>query len=112
MGGFDLNTYLDERPTRDAWLGTRVRLAQLMQEDDFAIIDKFYAALELLESAVTHDAPLEFVIRMRLDEAAEHGDSAMQVVEGYCNAKWLPFKGFIPDPIPTEAPSKAQEGSS
>jgi hypothetical protein len=62
-----------------------------MKEDDFAIIANFYAALELLDSAVTHDVPLEFEMKMRLDEAAEHGDSAMEVVEGYCNARRWPF---------------------
>jgi hypothetical protein len=108
-GGFSRHTYLSEPPTRATWLDTRVRLSELMQEDDFAILAKFYAALELLETAVvTPDAPLEFEIRMRLDEAAEHGDSAMQVVERYCSAQWWPFKGLSPGP--TEASTEAQEG--
>jgi hypothetical protein len=95
--GFERGTYLDDPPTRDAWLDTRVRLSELMQEDDFANLARFYAALELLATAVTREDPL--LTEAHLGEAAEHGDSAMQVVEGYCNAQWRPFKGPVPGPL-------------
>ena len=98
VAGFDRATYLNDPPTRDAWLDTRVRLSELMQEDDFANLARFYAALELLDTAVTREDPL--LAEAHLAEAAEHEDSAMQVVEGYCNAWWWPFKGHRPQGRP------------
>jgi len=94
--GFDQRTYRSEHPTLDAWHEVRVRLSQLLPEDDFAVLAKFYDTLEMLEAAVTLNDPL---IWQHLEPAQDHKRSAMQVVEGYCNAQWRPFKGHTPGPL-------------
>jgi hypothetical protein len=129
VAGYDTNTYRDNPPTRDTWLDTRVRLSQLMLEHDFANLARFYVALERLENVVTRDAPLW--PQVYLEEAVDHQHLAMQVVAGYCDARWRPFKGHVPGPLkdggwggpllspeppekeatPTEAPGDTREAT-
>jgi hypothetical protein len=91
-GGFDPNTYQGEHPTERAWLDTRVKLSQLMRAHDFAILTKFYDELELLDTAVTRgDTMAQWYL--------PHERPAMKVVEGYCNARWRPFKGYGLGPL-------------
>jgi hypothetical protein len=56
----------------------------------------FYADLELLEAAVNRNDPLA---HWYLDKAREHERPAMQVIEGYCNARWRPLIGHGPGPL-------------
>ncbi len=83
-------------PTREAWLAARVRLSQLMREDDFGTLARYYAEVELLEAAVARDDP---VVGSYADKAKDHELRALEVVEGYCDARWQLFEGHGPGPL-------------
>jgi hypothetical protein len=91
--GLDADTYRNEHPTWDAWRDTRVRLSQLMKVEDFAKLANFYDALEMLDVAINHDPVMA---ESWLAPAADYQIMAMKVVDGYRDARWRIFKGWMP----------------
>lgn len=102
QGVFDPDSYQREHHIYDAWHDTRTRLAQHMQQQDFAVLVDFYEALELLDNAIQRynvdDAHRDTAIR-RLELCYERRLDAMRVVDGYCVARWRIFKGWVPGDI-------------
>jgi hypothetical protein len=80
-------------PTREAWLATRAKLAELMREEDFDALARYYAELEALEVARDRDLA---TVALSAGKAKNHEDQARRVVEGYCNARWS--FGYRPGP--------------
>jgi hypothetical protein len=81
-------------PIREAWIDTRVRLSQLMREEDYRVLAKYYADLEELEAAVNRN---DHIVGWYAGKAQDHESAAKRVVEGYCNARWQPFS-YRPGP--------------
>jgi hypothetical protein len=94
--GLDPNTYRSQHPTRDAWRDTRIRLSQLMKDEDFAELANFYDYLEMLDVTINHNP---IMAQSWLESAVRHQLPAMKVVDGYCRARWRIFKGWIPGDI-------------
>jgi hypothetical protein len=91
--GLDPATYRDEHPTRDAWYDTRVRLSQLMKDEDFHKLAMFYDDLEMLDVTI-NNTPV--MAEAWLTAAASHMLPAMRVVDGYCDARWRVLKEWTP----------------
>jgi hypothetical protein len=94
---FTPNPSQRDYPSRDAWLAARVRLSQLMRQDDFAAVAMYYSDLELLEDAINRNDRL--MVGWYADKAREHERPAMQTIEGYCAARWRLFRGHGPGPL-------------
>ena len=60
--------YQREHPIYDAWRDTRIKLAELMQPEDFRVLSYFYEELELLDHAAPRSG--------RTAQRKEHGRRA------------------------------------
>ena len=94
--------YQREHPIYDAWRDTRIKLAELMQPEDFRVLSYFYEELELLD----HTAPrsgrsMEDAqkVDIRLAACEESSLPATRIVDGYCDARWKPLAGWSPGPL-------------
>ena len=104
-GALSLADYHREHPIYDAWRDTRTRLAELMPEEDFAVLANFYEALDLLKHIAEReehkgwDDASDAAVRIQLKEAEKGSIDAMRIVDGYCESQWKPLVGWSPGPI-------------